>query len=221
MSPKRAFSSRSRPSGFRDSRLIIIAAEGAETEKKYFEDLASQYENRRRVHVEVLARSTQASSPKHIMRMLDQFKREYLLKPADELWMVIDRDRWQEQELSDIAAQCKQKQYQLAVSNPCFELWLLLHIKSLSDYTPQVLQELAENRHVSANRTRLDQELLDLLGSYNKQNPDMTRFLPFVETAIKRARELDVCPEHRWPNNLGTRVYLLAESIKTVKNATA
>jgi hypothetical protein len=83
----------------------------------------------------------------------------------------------------------------------------------LSDYADVELQELAENKHVSDKRTRLEIELVDELGSYNKSNPNTSKFLPFVGMAIDRARKLDTHPEHRWPNSLGTRVYLLAEAI--------
>ena len=214
MASRRKFRPRTRSSGSRGlSRLIIIATEGTRTEKKYFEDMAFQYYHNPRVHVEVLERLTSASSPKHVLDMLNDFKRRYSLKKDDELWMVIDLDRWHNRELGSIAAQCKQKGYRLAVSNPCFELWLLLHIKSLDDYTDVELQELVENKRVSEKRTRLERELLDKLGSYNKSNPDTSKFLPFVDIAIERARALDPHPEHRWPNSLGTRVYLLAETI--------
>jgi len=195
------------------SRLIIIATEGTHTEKKYFEDMVTQYYHNPRVHVQVLERLTSASSPEHVLKVLNSFEKEYLLGKDDELWMVIDLDRWHNRELGSVAAQCKQKDYRLAVSNPCFELWLLLHVKSPDDYTDVELQELAENKHVSEKRTRLERELLDKLGSYNKSNPDTSKFLPFVDIAIERARALDPHPEHRWPNGLGTRVYLLAETI--------
>jgi hypothetical protein len=148
-----------------------------------------------------------------VLQVLNGFEKEYLLGKDDELWMVVDLDRWHNRELGSVAAQCIQKNYHLAVSNPCFELWLLLHIKSLDDCTDLELQELAENKRVSDKRTRLEIELVNELGSYNKSNPDTSKFLPSVNVAIDRARELDLHPEHRWPNSLGTRVYLLAESI--------
>ena len=34
-----------------------------------------------------------------------------------------------------------------------------------------------------------------------------------ISVAIERAAALDVSPADRWPNTLGTRVYLLAKSI--------
>jgi len=214
MTPKREFKPRRRASSFRDAKLIVIAAEGTETEERYFEDLAAgdAYRNRR-VHVEILKRPTTASSPDHIIEQLDAFRKEYKLKQADELWMVIDFDRWGNRKLSRISTQCMQKQYLLAVSNPCFELWLLLHIKSLDEYTDTELKELAANEKVNRARTRLEIELSRLLGGYDKSNLDSSRFIPFIEVAIGRAKALDILPQQRWPTQIGTRVYKLAESI--------
>ena len=173
-----------------------------------------EYYHNSKVHVEVLSRETTASSPEYVIRVLDRFKQEFRLNRYDELWMVIDVDSWGDEKLSLIAAQCTQKKYYLAVSNPSFELWLLLHLKSPEEYSETELNEFAENRKES-RRTRLEKEIVNLLGSFNKINPDTSQFLPYVEMAIARARSLDTNPEHRWPNKLGTRVYLLAERIIT------
>ena len=45
----------------------------------------------------------------------------------DSLWLMFDIDRWGEKNISEICRQARQKQYQLAISNPCFEVWLYLH----------------------------------------------------------------------------------------------
>ncbi|MBT7191100.1 MAG: RloB domain-containing protein [Anaerolineae bacterium] len=210
---KKRFVSRTRRSGFRDFRLLIIAAEGEKTEKKYFDDLLDKYP-RSRIHVEVLERPDDGSDPVKVINALNDFKNEYNLRQDDELWVVVDVDRWGEK-LSEVAALCRQKGYGYAVSNPCFEIWLLLHIKDLAEYDEETLQEFRENRKPSrkSDRTRLDVELLNLNGSYNKSNLDTSPFLPFVENAIERARSLDVMPRQRWPNDLGTRIYLIAEKI--------
>ena len=126
--------------------------------------------------------------------------------------MVIDVDRWKESELGDVAQQCEQKKYFLAVSNPCFELWLLLHLKSLADYTDDEIQALFENKK-SGYRTAIEIELKNLLGTYNKKKITAEKFIPHVEQAIMRAKDLDTSPSHRWTNEIGTRVYLLVESI--------
>ncbi|MBN1487000.1 MAG: RloB domain-containing protein [Anaerolineae bacterium] len=217
MPGKREFRPRIRTSGIKDYRLIIIATEGTCTEKKYFEDMISkEYYFNPRVHIEVLERKEEnksKSSPEYVMQRLDEFRKEYSLKKDDQLWMVIDLDQWGEQKLSLIATQCNQKNYQMAVSNPCFEVWLLLHIKAPEDYTTKELAVLERNEHSRKDRTRIEKELVKVLGSYNKRDPDTAMFLPYIHIAIDRAKSLDNHPEHRWPNSFGTRVYLLVESI--------
>lgn len=211
MPEKRSFTPRTRPSGVRDSKLIIVAAEGASTEPVYFTDMAGFFVNPR-IHVEVLEREETQSAPDDVVESLDVFHSRYKLKARDELWVVLDTDRWGDEKLATIATLCHQKGYKLAVSNPCFELWLLLHLKALQEYPPETLAEFQENRKIG-KRNRLDRELLALLGEYNKAAPKTEHFLPHVTIAIEHARNLDTHPEWRWPHSLGTRVYLLAERI--------
>lgn len=213
MPEKRRFKPRQRLSGVRDPKLIIIATEGACTEGIYFEDMASPaYFYNPRVHVEILRREETRSAPEDVLQSLDDFYRQYRLKAQDELWIVLDRDRWGDAKLGQIAKLCDQKGYAMAVSHPCFELWLLLHLKALDEYPVETLDEFRENRK-AGSRTRLEHELVVLLGEYNKAAPRTEHFLPYVAAAIERARELDIHPEDRWPQGLGTRVYLLAEHI--------
>ena len=150
MPEKRNFTRRS---GFRDSKLIIIAAEGENTERIYFSGIKDFYENAR-VHVEVLPRIS-SSDPLRVMEELNLFKTEYKLrKNLDQLWLVIDVDRWGDKKLSKVSRLCAQKGYSLAVSNPAFEIWLLFHIQSLDCYTDKEKTELLQNKK-TGNRTRL------------------------------------------------------------------
>ncbi len=61
--------------------------------------------------------------------------------------MVVDVDRWEN--LDEIVSRCIKEGFRAAVSNPCFELWLLLHFRSLEEYTPEERQQLLENRKVT------------------------------------------------------------------------
>jgi len=103
----------------RDTRLIIIAAEGEKTEKQYFSVFQSL-----RVQVKVLHTEEGLSAPKHVFARLNEYRRAYDLKGDDQLWLVIDVDHWPQEMLSEIAAGSVQKRFGLAVSNPCFEVWL-------------------------------------------------------------------------------------------------
>jgi hypothetical protein len=212
---QKRFKPPSRASGNRDAKLIIIATEGEVTEKKYFEDLAFAYQ-RPDIYVKVLEKVNPGSDPEAVITQLDDFRRQYSRrKNFDELWLVVDVDRWNQKKLSAVGVMCIQKNYGYAVSNPCFELWLLLHLKSLGEYPLATLQEFRENKrtHPKHGRTRLEIELISLLGSYNKSNPDTSKFIINVQIAIERTKALDVNMDHRWPNDLGSRVYLLAEKV--------
>jgi hypothetical protein len=201
-----------RKTGFRDSCLIIIATEGVQTEKQYFDGLKLLYPNPR-VHTEVLSRKDTASDPNRVMRDLDEFRSTYKLRKGhDQLWLVIDVDRWGTRKLSSVCKQCQQKDYQVAVSNPAFEIWLIFHVCSLDFYSPHIQDELHKNNK-QGDRNRLETELVSLLGSYNKANPNMDDFGPRVYTAIENARLAEKDSLARWPNKLGTRVHLLVENI--------
>lgn len=215
MPPRRKFTKRERISGVRDAKLIVIVSEGSKTEPKYFSEMASQkYYYNSRVKVHILEKEDKtASSPEHVLHELDKFQEEFILEEGDELWLVIDHDNWGNEKLSTVATLCQQKDYQLAISNPCFEIWLLLHLRSLDEYSQETLDEFRNNLRGESNRTPLERELLNILGEYNKSNLNVEHFLPDADKAIERAQELDVHPEHRWPNDLGSRVYLVAQKI--------
>ncbi len=208
---------RERREAFRDARLIVIASEGKDTERIYFKALAKEYTNPR-VHVHILERSKDEqnnSSPEHVLKQLNDYKGHYELESDDELWLVVDRDRWTEAMLSRVATECAQDNFMhVALSNPCIELWLLLHLVDATLLTPEEQQLWMENRRKSKNadpylKVRLRQEM----GSYHESSYDAKMLIEHVEVAIARAKALDKNPADRWPQTLGTRVYLLAESV--------
>ena len=208
---------RERREAFRDARLIVIASEGKDTERIYFKALAKEYTNPR-VHVHILERREDEqnnSSPEHVLKQLNDYKGQYALESDDELWLVVDRDRWTEAMLSRVALKCVQDGFMhFALSNPCIELWLLLHLVDVTLLAPEEQQLWKENRRKSKNadpylKVRLRQEM----GSYHESSYDAQMLIAQVEVAIARAKALDENPADRWPQTLGTRVYLLAESV--------
>lgn len=208
---------RERCEGFRDARLVIIASEGKDTERIYFSALAAEYINPR-VHVLLLKRrdgEENNSSPEHVLQQLNDCKRQYALEADDELWLVVDKDRWTEAMLSRVAAACAQDgSLHLALSNPCFELWLLLHVIDATKLNPEERKLWLENRRKTRNadpylKVRLRQEI----EGYHESAYDAKQLVAHVEDAIARAQLLDVSTTDRWPQTLGTRAYLLAESV--------
>ena len=205
------YTDRERIAGRRDIRkLFVVVSEGV-TEKIYFDDLAADERyNHPSVHVETILPAD--SSPDHVLASLSQYNGKYELGGNDELWLVIDRDRWKVPMLSRVTQEALQKGFCVADSNPAFELWLLFHHRSLDDYTCEELTELVANKK-SGTRTRLERELISILGSYSKSNLKTSCYLPNVGAAIANARTSDIQESDRWLNQIGSRVYKLVESI--------
>lgn len=209
-----------RPESKRSAKLIVIATEGRKTERIYFEALAENFDSTK-VHVEVIEKLDDNSSPDVVLEQLNSFADEFNLDENDELWMVIDRDyqSWEIEMIKSVAQICHQKRgYYLAVSNPAFELWLLLHLVDCSELTQQEKEDLFRNAKVTRNKTYSKKMLSDLLGGFNEAKYDADNFVPKVEEAIKNAIILDVNPRTRWPNYLATRVYKLVQNIISSSN---
>lgn len=178
----------------RDTRLIVIATEGEHTEKIYFNSFKS-----RRVQIVTLPTVDGHSAPAAVADRLALYAEEYQLSAEDELWIVVDRDRWPEKDLSEIGEDCyKDIRKGFALSNPCFEVWLSFH------YTDQIPEDLKSKNAEKFFRA--------LHGSFQKSNYDTSTLMPRVQDAINRARAKDT-EGGRWPSPPGSRVYLLVESL--------
>lgn len=203
-----------RPEGVKSARLIVIAAEGRNTENIYFEAMKVSLCDPS-VHVEVLHRNDDDSSPENVYSQIRDFMDEYNIREDDQLWLVIDRDRWTAKMLSSVARYCSQNEnMNFCVSNPCFELWLLLHLEDIKSYSKQNMNLLAANKKNSKRgNTWLKKRMKELMGHYQESDYDATKLLETIDLAIDRAIQLDTVPADRWPQSIGTRVYLLAKSI--------
>lgn len=178
----------------RDARLIVVATEGAKTEPSYFAGFHSI-----RIKIKTIPCVNGQSSPASVLARLLEFRQEFELDDDDELWLVIDRDKWTEAMLSDVAQRCQNSRVNLAVSNPCFEVWLALH------YTSNIPPDLRS--------TDAPEFFSNLHGSYSKSSFDPSGILHLLPAAIANAQALDVNPTARWPTAVGSHVYRLANVI--------
>lgn len=199
--------------GVKSSRLIVIAAEGRATENIYFEAMRQEL-CATNVQLVVLNRDDDNSNPANVHRQIKDFMDEYNILDDDQLWIVVDRDDWKEKMLADIAQLCQQNNnLRFCMSNPCFELWLILHLEDIADYSEEDRKNLLENPRLSSHGTWTKYHLRKLMGHYQESDYNPFILLPHIEDAICRAEMLDVNPKDRWPQTVGTRVYLLAKSI--------
>jgi hypothetical protein len=184
--------------------MFIIATEGKETEPQYFQmfktNLQTQYLNevaRREVLIRILETRKGDSSPKQVLDRAIGWVKKNPIKDDDEIWLVIDHDGRPEYLLDGLHTSCSNCGVHLAVSNPQFEYWLLLHFED---------GKKIKNRDDCINRLRQH------MPSYDKVNFNVDKLKPGIREAIRRAKEKDA-DQCSWPTCNGTTVYRLVEKI--------
>ena len=212
---------RERTEFFRESnttekeKIFVLAFEGNMTEEKYFSEFRNSKKfNDELIYLHLLKRNVKDtnSAPNHVFNKLKrEAKDEYNFKKGDELWMIIDTDRWKN--IPKIIEACKGLENMfVAVSNPCFEFWLLLHIKETEEYSNEELTLLFQNKK-TGNRNYVETKIVEIVGSYNKANLNTDDFLSNIDKAISRAKRLDQ-PKEEFPTKLGSHIYKLMEKVK-------
>lgn len=196
--------------------VISIAGEG-KTEEQYFDGIYD-LNNSELIRIERLEKADETdtkSHPNHVVALLDERKKYWEAHGVEpnELWMVVDRDKQNvlKDQLIAIIEHCKKEGYNLALSNPTFEFWLLLHLTSIDLYDKELL--LANPKATAKNTKRyLEKELSKLLGGYNKNKLIFDKFEPGIKNAIKRAKELST-DNSTLIDELGSSVCILVEKL--------
>ncbi len=215
----REFGKRKVASGSRELNpfyLISIVGEGV-SEERYFKglrDYLSEIGNDQMIKIEVLEKTTEYESMGHPIHLLDLLN-ERAIKwnewgiESNELWMIIDRDSQDrgEEQLKDILDNCKSRGYQIALTNPAFELWLLLHLTELDGYDRELLYQ---NKKIGKRRF-LEKELSRLLGGYSKSSLDFEDYKDGLTEALERARRMENRNEELL-QSLGTSINILVNT---------
>lgn len=182
--------------------VFIIATEGKRTEPDYF--TMEIFRSRERpVRVKVL-RGCSRSSPRAVLGRMREYLRSYDRADGDEAWLVVDTDQWKDEELEELYAWSQSDAYtNLAVSNPQFEYWLVLHF---------------EDGNNISNKSECLTRLGKHVPNYNKSNIPKARFtVTRVKCAVKRAKAQDSPPCAKWPARTGTTVYRIAEKLLSIE----
>lgn len=189
---RRSFDRRAPARSYR--KRFVIATEGQETEPRYFSMFNSRYST---VQV-VLLKSKRKTSPGQV---LDRLKKADIGK-NDKAWIVIDRDTWEEEELNQVFNVCKAQGYKMALSNPMFEYWLLLHFE--------------DGHGVTTGNVKT--RLIIHLPVFAKSHVEINKLKPGIEDAVKRAEQKDRPPCDKWPPTTGTTVYRLVKELQVAAN---
>lgn len=199
---KRKARNRQNKSNRIDSRKrIVIATEGSQTEPKYFDALRQEH---RDCNVRVLRKGTKSA----LMSVLNRLDKERKPRSGNsEFWAVIDHDRRPKEELGAFARRAKSSKYFVADSDPCFELWLILHFKAIDK-----ISGLTGSAEASGCRP-VESTLRQYDHSFSKSQYNAAMYISRIEHAIPNAKANEAQREVSG-SSVGTRVYKLIESIR-------
>ena len=102
----------------------------------------------------------------------------------DKICLIVDRDKdsFTSAQYDYVVEQCKNRNYGIYITNPCFEFWLLMHFDDVKELDPELL---LENPKVSAERRYCEHELRKRIPKYSKSKYDAIGLVRNVEKAIR------------------------------------
>ena len=169
---------------------FLIVTEGVVTEVCYFQQLRAAL---RLSAVKVVVEPGDASEARHVIETAARLAREQRERAArgqlamdepagyDQVWAVLDTDvSERHQRWPDISALAAQRGVRLASSTPCFEYWLLLHLKHTT----------APPANGAAAKGRLGDDLGDYSTNADVSDAAIRRILPAWPIAVKRAGQV-------------------------------
>lgn len=201
------------------SKYYIIT-EGDNTEIQYFcgvRDNDKELHIRSLIDIIPIENDEEEYGQSHPKRKLSNFERDLkdgkftYDKEIDKACFVIDRDpqNFSKDQLDEFVNNCNEDGYFVYLSNPTFELFLLMHDDKIFDLDRQ---EMLENRRETRRSKRfLETRLSDFFGC-NKRNIDFEKFKPKIKKAIENEKKF--CENlERLKSELGSNVGTLLDEI--------
>jgi hypothetical protein len=220
------------------SKIIFLSCEGSATEEEYIEILSRIYDGvKNKIQLISVAKDEIHTAPKgrtreqnqtlgksklwQLVERIDKFKQEkepiyeFSKYPDDEFWIVSDIDDNLDnhlQEFKKAIEDCDEKGYKYAISNPFFEVWLLLHhdkvweedkkyaVTEKHPYEPtdHFRNRLAERGAALKEQKHLNEE------HYSDEK---------IRAAVQRAKELQKDSSEKYPKDYGTHVFKIIDEI--------
>lgn len=182
----------------RDSRLFVIICEGEKREREYFYEV---HRRSQKVRIKVIENEDDAewkSAPKWLLDKAVGYVEEFGLNESDFLWFVIDVDNWGFDQIHALADQCnKNHNWNISISNPCFEVWLFMHIDDIGNSKSTTCKEFKS-------------ELVEITKG---EGYNVEKFVSLIMTASQRAEMGDSNKNHYMPEVNESKLYTLANQL--------
>lgn len=188
---------------------VIVACEGAETERLYFTAIRAHLHASRK---DIVIVEHQGTDPLTIVKSaVDAVERERVWAKGDTGWAVFDGDEHREKleqrtNWERAMALAERHSIRVVVSNPCFELWYLLHFQDQNSS----IHRVAANHALKTHLPTYDKSTC-IFEKLHTEGPH-----PLTANAIRRAKVLHENNLHNqvplWTNP-STRVFELVERL--------
>ena len=134
----------------------------------------------------------------------------------DQICLIIDRDKEsflatpENNQYGYVVEKCKEKGFQLCITNPCFEFWLLLHFDEVFELDTE---KLLENPKVTSKRRYAEQKLRIIYPKYKKSSYQAEELVGDIDKAIQNEKEFceDVVGLE---NSVGSNIGRLIEKMR-------
>ncbi|SEH28565.1 RloB-like protein [Magnetospirillum fulvum] len=210
MARDRSFSLKRKPAIRDPKHRFFIFCEGENTEYAYFSALKRDFPGAL-IELKIIApagaaytcaeKATSAVHKRGYAR--DSFEKN------DQIWAVFDRD--ETDRYQDAVSLCQRSNVGIGRSNPCFEIFLILHIENFNkDCTTRDVERYLQKIHPAYNADR-------------KKIPDCQALVKEIEIAERRAED-QLAERDREGNSFGapsTTVFLLTRAIRSAAKKSA
>jgi hypothetical protein len=167
----------------KDARAILIVTEGTVTEVVYFKSLREQLRLTKDLIKVVHGKGTDPENlVKHAIALREERNCEARKQTSDkvsfdEVWCVLDSEGAERERGIKAAFElAARERVRIALSRPCFEFWLLLHVHFTSSDFP--------------NCDAVTAVLSQKIPGYKKKAPPMNQLFGAIPIAVKNAEKL-------------------------------
>lgn len=206
-------------------RRYYLIFEGANTERKYFQGIDNNRKElgiNSQIELVILHKEGDISSFSHPIKLLEliedkkkSLKRDgKFAKAIDRFVIVFDRDSYEKAEDYIEFVEKASGDNILAVTSPCFELWLILHYEdAVERYIVPNRVSLFKNEKVSSSHTVASRLFSEISGTNPKSGSFFNKLKDRIDLAISQEKELeqDIL---KMASELGSNVGCLIEQMR-------
>lgn len=164
---------------------------------------------------EILDHLKRVSGTEHLVEDIPKiinYKNLTYAEGFDKICFIVDRDQksFTKRQYVNVMEQCTKNSFGFYLTNPCFELWLLMHFDDVVELDKESLRE---NPLVTSKRRYTEQELRRRIHGYKKSKYDALALVHDIDAAIHNEQKFCEDPE-RLENTVGSNIGLLIRELK-------